>query len=215
LCVARGSYLTPGAYAIMHRMHHAYSDTEKDPHSPIFFKDVFGMMWHTRNIFHGLVIKTLCVSPKVLGNYPEWKVLDKFAYGWASRLFWIAGYIIFYAFFATHWWMYLLLPIHFLMGPIQGAIVNWCGHKYGYQNYGNHDDSRNTLPFDFLTLGELFQNNPSQTPQQPEFRCKMVGIRPGVPGVTPVSLGRHHTSAPGLKYTIFFTQLPIPKHDFN
>ena len=28
------SYLSPRAYAIMHRMHHAYADTEMDPHSP-------------------------------------------------------------------------------------------------------------------------------------------------------------------------------------
>jgi stearoyl-CoA desaturase (delta-9 desaturase) len=41
------SFLNPRAYAIMHREHHAYSDTEKDPHSPHFFTDVFQMMWHT------------------------------------------------------------------------------------------------------------------------------------------------------------------------
>ena len=37
------SFLNPRAYAILHRMHHAYSDTEKDPHSPHFFKDVWSM----------------------------------------------------------------------------------------------------------------------------------------------------------------------------
>jgi len=31
------SFLTPRAYAMMHREHHAYSDTAKDPHSPHFF----------------------------------------------------------------------------------------------------------------------------------------------------------------------------------
>src|SRR5271154_1613337 len=41
------SFLNPRAYAIMHREHHAFSDTEKDPHSPYFFKDVFQMMWRT------------------------------------------------------------------------------------------------------------------------------------------------------------------------
>ena len=30
------SFLVPRAYAVMHRMHHEYSDTEKDPHSPQF-----------------------------------------------------------------------------------------------------------------------------------------------------------------------------------
>ena len=40
---------------------------------------------------------------------------------------------------------YLLLPVHFVMGPIHGAIVNWCGHKYGYRNFDTtRDDSRAT-----------------------------------------------------------------------
>ena len=33
------SFLHPRAYAILHRMHHAYSDTEKDPHSPHFYSN--------------------------------------------------------------------------------------------------------------------------------------------------------------------------------
>lgn len=28
------SYLSPYGYGIMHRMHHAYTDTKDDPHSP-------------------------------------------------------------------------------------------------------------------------------------------------------------------------------------
>src|SRR6478609_3305276 len=44
------SYLIPRAYAVMHRI---YSDTEKDPHSPHFFKDVVGMMKHTYAIYDG------------------------------------------------------------------------------------------------------------------------------------------------------------------
>ena len=35
------SYMSPRAYAIMHRMHHAYTDTEMDPHSPSFSKNIF------------------------------------------------------------------------------------------------------------------------------------------------------------------------------
>ena len=45
------SFLNPRAYAIMHRMHHAFSDTEKDPHSPHFFKDVWQMTMHTKDIY--------------------------------------------------------------------------------------------------------------------------------------------------------------------
>lgn len=180
--LAQGSsYLIPSAYAVMHRMHHTYSDTEQDPHSPHFFKDVMGMMIHTRQIFHGLATNSIKVSPKFLGNYPQWPALDKFGYGNISRLLWVAFYIGFYVYFATAWWMYLLLPIHFLMGPIHGAVVNWCGHKYGYQNYANGDDSRNTVPVDILMLGELFQNNHHKHPNSPNFAKKWWEIDPVYP----------------------------------
>jgi stearoyl-CoA desaturase (delta-9 desaturase) len=71
--VAQGSsYLVPRAYAVLHRMHHSYSDTKEDPHSPNFFKDVFSMMWHTKKIYQGIANNTLDISTKFLGNYPTW-----------------------------------------------------------------------------------------------------------------------------------------------
>ena len=42
------SYLVPSAYAILHRLHHKFSDTIHDPHSPIFFKDIFTLMHKTK-----------------------------------------------------------------------------------------------------------------------------------------------------------------------
>jgi len=47
------SFLNPCAYALMHRAHHAYSDTEQDPHSPHFFVDVYQMMKATIITFGG------------------------------------------------------------------------------------------------------------------------------------------------------------------
>ena len=58
------------------------------------------------------------------------------------------------------------------MGPLHGAIVNWCGHKYGYANFDNQDKSKNTTPVDFLMLGELFQNNHHKFPNSPNFAKK-------------------------------------------
>lgn len=172
------SFLNPRAYAILHRMHHEYSDTEKDPHSPMFFKDIWHMTMHTKDIYLNYAKYGKEPEEKFRGGYPEWKWMDKFSDMWVVRLTFVALYILFYIKFATAWWMFVLLPIHFFMGPIHGAIVNWCGHKYGYTNYDNHDHSKNTLPFDFLMLGELFQNNHHKKPDDVNFAQKKFELDP-------------------------------------
>jgi stearoyl-CoA desaturase (delta-9 desaturase) len=55
--------------------------------------------------------------------------------------------------------MWLLLPVHFLMSPIHGTIINWFAHKYGYVNFPVKDTSKNFLPVDFLMMGESYHNN--------------------------------------------------------
>ena len=42
----------------------------------------------------------------------------------------------------------------------------------GYQNFDNDDKSRNTLWFDFLTAGELFQNNHHKFAMSPNFAAR-------------------------------------------
>jgi fatty-acid desaturase len=54
--LAQGShYMSPRAYAILHRLHHAHTDTELDPHSPSFSSNIFSMMWRTRNMYNDII----------------------------------------------------------------------------------------------------------------------------------------------------------------
>ena len=175
------SFLNPRAYAILHRMHHAYSDTEKDPHSPHFFKDVWHMTMQTKDVYLQYAKYGAEPEKAFRGDYPVWKGFDWFSDLWIVRLSFVALYILFYVQYATSWWMFLLLPIHFLMGPIHGATVNWCGHKYGYSNYDNNDHSKNSLPIDFLMLGELFQNNHHKSPNSLNFAKKWYEFDPSFP----------------------------------
>jgi stearoyl-CoA desaturase (delta-9 desaturase) len=177
------SFLNPRAYAILHRMHHAYSDTEKDPHSPHFFKDVWSMMAQTKTMYQQYVQRKVEPEDAFKGGYPEWPWLDKLADMWVVRLVFAAGYIAYYVAFAPSYWWFLLLPVEFLIGPVQGAVVNWCGHKYGYSNFDNQDQSKNTLPWDLLLLGELFQNNHHKSANSPNFAKKWFEIDPTYPVV--------------------------------
>ncbi len=172
------SFLSPRGYAILHRMHHAYSDTDKDPHSPWFFSNVMTMMLATKKKYDDFAYRRVDPEPRFDGGMPEWPTLDRIGQNWAMRLAWIAAYTLFYVKFATSPWLFALLPMHFVMGPIHGAIVNWCGHKYGYKNFDNGDKSLNTLVFDFVTLGELFQNNHHKFGMSPNFAARRFELDP-------------------------------------
>ena len=158
--IAQGSsYLSAYAYGVMHRMHHTFADTEHDPHSPKYDKTLFSMMWRTKGVYTDIFYKEIEVENRFTEDVPEWFAFEKIAHSWLARLIWAGAYITFYIFFATEWWMYLFLPMHFVMGPLHGAVINWFAHKYGYRNFEVKDTSMNILPFDFLMLGEGYHNN--------------------------------------------------------
>ena len=175
------SYLSPRTYGAMHRLHHAYADTEKDPHSPKWDKNVFTMMWRTKKVYDSIGRARMKLAPKFLKGLPEWKSFDVFGELWLSRVFWGLVYVGFYILFADYWWMYLLLPIHFFMGPFHGAIINWLAHKYGYRNYEVKDTSKNILPVDLLMWGEGFHNNHHKFGGRANFGVKWFEIDPMYP----------------------------------
>ncbi len=168
--IAQGSsYLSPKVYGILHRYHHAYADTENDPHSPSHSHNIFDMMMDTSKSYGDIKHNKIEIEPRFLKNVPTWDAFDKFADSPINRLMWGGLYILFYLQFATAWWMFLLLPIHFLMGPVHGMVINWFAHTIGYRNFEVSDTSTNFLPFDFLTMGEAYHNNHHKYGARPNF----------------------------------------------
>ena len=166
------SFLSARAYAILHRMHHAFSDTERDPHSPENYSNAMSMMLSTKKTYDDYAYRRVEPEARFDGGMPDWPALDRVSQSWFARIAWGAAYTLFYVKFATSPWMFALLPFHYVMGPVHGAIVNWCGHKYGYVNFANGDDSKNTLVFDLVTWGELFQNNHHKFGMSPNFAAR-------------------------------------------
>lgn len=170
------SYIVPRAYALLHHLHHAHADSAKDPHAPGQHSGVFTMMWHTAAVYNRLRLQER--SPAQRAAYPDWPLLDERLYGAGFGLAWAGLYTLFYVQFATSPWLFALLPVHFLMGPVHGAIVNWCGHKYGRRNFARADDSRNTLSIDLIGNGELLQNNHHEHPERPNFAVRRGELDP-------------------------------------
>jgi stearoyl-CoA desaturase (delta-9 desaturase) len=175
------SYMSPKAYAIMHRLHHAHTDTELDPHSPSFSKNIWAMMWRTRNIYCDIFNERVEVEAKYTKNVPEWKTFDKWANGWVSRVLWIGIYLAIFINYATSPWFYLLLPIIIPMGAFHGAVINWFAHKFGYKNYILKNTSENLLIIDFLMLGESYHNNHHKYPSAINFGKRWHEIDPIYP----------------------------------
>jgi stearoyl-CoA desaturase (delta-9 desaturase) len=176
------SFLNPRGYAILHRLHHNHSDTDRDPHSPHFSTNIFSMMYKTAMIYDGYS-RRLVEAPRETTHtaFPEWPLIERLSVSWTVRIGFGAIYTLFYIAFvpAGMWYLYLLLPFHWLMGPVHGAIVNWAGHKYGYINHRRtKDQSRNTLPVDFLIVGELYQNNHHAHPDSPNFAYRRFEFDP-------------------------------------
>ncbi len=180
--IAQGSsYLSPYAYGVLHRMHHAHTDTEHDPHSPKYDKNLFIMMLNTKNIYSDIFHGKVEIEEKYKKGVPQWTWFDKMADFWPSRVIWGILYTLFYIQFATEWWMFLFLPIHYVMGPFHGAVINWFAHKYGYTNFKVKDTSKNLLPFDFLMLGEGYHNNHHKHSGRANFGWRWFEIDPVYP----------------------------------
>jgi stearoyl-CoA desaturase (delta-9 desaturase) len=175
------SYMSPRTYAILHRLHHAYTDTEMDPHSPAYSSNLVSMMWRTIRIFREIRLGRIPVEARFTKNLPEWKSFDKFASSDFSNILWAIGYTAFFIKFATSPWQWLLLPICISMGAFHGAVVNWFAHKYGYINFKMKNTSMNLLFVDFLMLGESYHNNHHKHPSSINFGHRWHEIDPIYP----------------------------------
>lgn len=204
--LAQGShYMSPRAYAILHRLHHAHTDTELDPHSPSFSSNIFSMMWRTRNMYNDIYKGKITVEERYLKNLPQWPAFDRWAGSTLSRALWTGVYISFFIYYATSPWQYLLLPVILAMGAFHGAIINWFAHKYGYRNFILKNTSMNLLIIDFLMLGESYHNNHHKRPSSANFGFRWHEIDPiypvilflnwihviKIPALAPVNSGRH------------------------
>lgn len=154
------SFLNPTYYAILHRKHHKHSDTYMAPHSPINSKNIWQMMLRTFKHYKK-ILSSQGLKPELDEkiNCPKWNTLDCFAESSMNIYMWIFIYISTYYLFNSEPIYYLLLPLHFLLVPIRGAIVNWFEHSVGYRDFSIAAESRNSFPVDLVLMGELYQNN--------------------------------------------------------
>lgn len=147
----RGS---PLGWTYLHRMHHAYTDTIQDPHSPKYlgFK-MFGFGHYKRQEEEQMkifLVKELMTAEHLFIH--KWYILLLAIF---CLLFVIIDPVIFY--FA---WVLPAVLIQLSQGTF-----NYFGHMKGYRNFETTDDSKNNKWLFPLILGEAWHNNHHANPK--------------------------------------------------
>ncbi|MGK4001995.1 acyl-CoA desaturase [Sorangium sp. So ce1036] len=133
-----------------HRVHHKYSDTERDVHSPIrkgFWYAHIG--WWLGREHEQVDLKRI---PDFAG-FPELRWLDRFhvigPLGMIALLFLVGGYDAFL-------WGYVVSTCALMHGTF---TINSLSHVFGSRRYATTDTSRNNFWLALITLGEGWHNN--------------------------------------------------------
>lgn len=144
-------------WAATHLKHHAKSDKEGDPHSPLegFWRA------HLTWLFRDRMIKT-GVWAKPFEKDTVVQFIDKTFYIWATLGFVLPGLI---GLAITHTWVGFWSAVLW-GGLIRLALthhitwsVNSVCHTFGKQEFHSHDESRNEWVVGLLGLGEGWHNN--------------------------------------------------------
>jgi len=158
-------------WVAVHRKHHAFSDKEGDPHSPV----VEGI---TKVLFEGAELyRKAKADPETIKKYSVGTPKD-----------WIERHIYSAKFLRGKLGVVLMLFIDILLLGEPGIIVwaiqmiatplfaaggiNGLGHYFGYRNFECADAATNITPFGFLVAGEELHNNHHAYPTSAKFSIK-------------------------------------------
>ncbi|MGH8225810.1 MAG: fatty acid desaturase, partial [Gammaproteobacteria bacterium] len=154
-------------WVAVHRKHHAFVESEEDPHSP----QILGlgyMLGHGAEVYARAIRK-----PGIVEKYARGTPDDRFE-RFCTRfphlgvtVLGIAELLLFGAPGIAIWGAQMLA-----MPLLASALVNGLGHHSGYRNFETPDASTNVTPFGFLAGGEELHNNHHAFPSSAKFSVR-------------------------------------------
>lgn len=168
---------TPAHWVAIHRLHHAHSDEQEDPHSPLVsfaWGHVGWMVFENRDISR---LEIYSRYAKDILRDPFYKQLE----GWLFPVILLGSWVVFFLAGAGFALMNGDTPSQALQfgasvlvwGVFVRTVLVWhitwsvnsVAHLWGYQNYATGDKSRNNWLVAILAAGEGWHNNHHAQPR--------------------------------------------------
>ncbi|NNE66132.1 MAG: acyl-CoA desaturase [Pyrinomonadaceae bacterium] len=156
----------PLAWVTTHRIHHAFTETDKDPHSPRG-----GVIWsHIGWILRG---DAQMHNPEYHERYSPDLVKNPFLVK-LDKYYWVPSAIVGIALFAFGGIGMVLwgIAVRTVWGWHATWLVNSATHLWGTQRFNTGDDSRNNGLIAFLSWGEGWHNNHHAYPRSARHGLK-------------------------------------------
>lgn len=172
--IGLGNWLTgldPKAWAVMHRLHHAHSDTALDPHSPHnvgIAGILFEQLQSYKRVLVALARDDERVRPFAKGLDFDLNILNRYRVWWLPYVVHGAVALALGA-LGGLWLLGLAYFVGIMSHPLQGGLVNAFGHAVGGRNFDTRDQSTNNHVVAWLVAGEGFQNNHHAHPASARF----------------------------------------------
>lgn len=143
----------PITWVTTHRIHHAFTDTNRDPHSPRHGTYWSHMGWIFRGTAQNNTVETMKRYSPDLMRDPFLVTLDK--HFWVPTAIVGIGLVAFGGVSALLWGVFFRTVIgwHFTW------LVNSATHLWGSRRFETRDDSRNNPLVAAVTFGEGWHNN--------------------------------------------------------
>jgi stearoyl-CoA desaturase (delta-9 desaturase) len=181
----------------IHRKHHASSDVDGDPHSPLVFgiKKVF---WEGAELYREASKDEDMIAKYSHGTPNDW--IERYVYtpraSYGIALMFFIDLLLFGVAGITIWALQMIWIPLFAAG-----VINGIGHYWGYRNYECRDAARNINPLGLFLAGEELHNNHHAFASSAKFSSKWWEFDMGWTWIRILSffgLARVHKLAPKL-----------------
>ncbi|HEX9258313.1 MAG TPA: fatty acid desaturase [Acidimicrobiales bacterium] len=164
--------IKPREWVAVHRKHHAFTDIEGDPHSPV----VLG--WVRVQLTNPALYRRTARTPGVVDRYARDVPRDRL-----DRLVFDHAYVGLglgigvLCVVLGPWYGLLAAGMHTVVYLMSNSAVNAVGHHFGKRTYDN--SATNSQWLAFLTLGEGLHNNHHAAPTSAKLSLSRGQIDPG------------------------------------